>query len=282
MNTDLTVLNNTNAIQEGGLGVDFTNKLFKIKPGTLTIVQNNSTIEGALKGHLRVSETGDQFVEMTATLLTMPQEQRQYHIGNPGELNRTPENLVCFSNNLVKPSPKSRIPQAVFCANCPRADWTAWREYKESNNGQTNKNLIPPCDAHYVAYLLDTKYQLPVRMYLRSKAKQEFEAGMNNLSRILAMKKAQGVNPNIFDVQFKISVKEIITGKYKSYVPKFSDFKYITDEEREKFGAVYFQFLDSMKKPTTTGTSEDDQTEGVIEGEYVAGEYAGPDGEITI
>lgn len=277
MSTELTVLNNNQAIQEGGLGVDFSNKLFKIKPGTLTIVQNNSTIGGALKGHLRISETGDQFSDLTAVLLTMPQEQRQYHIGNPGELNRTPENLVCFSNDLIKPNVKSRIPQAVLCSSCPRADWTAWREYKEANNGQTNKNLIPPCDVFYLATLLDTKYQLPVRMYLRSKAKQEFEAGMNNLSRVLAMKKAEGKNPNIFDVQFKISVKEIINGKYKSYVPKFSDFKYITDEEREKFGAVYFQFLDSMKKPVTTNEPDSDQVDSTIEGEYV-----GPDGEITI
>jgi hypothetical protein len=281
MSTALTVLNNT-AIQEGGLGVDFGNKLFKVKPGTLTIVQNNSTIEGALKGHLRIAETGDQYKELTATLLMMPQEQRQYHIGNPGEMNRTPENLVCFSRDLIKPDPKSKIPQAILCANCPRSDWTAWSEYKAANNGQTNKALIPPCDAHYVAYLLDTKYQLPLRMYFRSKAKTEFEAATQNLSRVLMMKKAEGKNPNIFDVQFKISVKEIITGKFKSYVPKFSDFKYITDEEREKFGAVYFQLLESFKKPVTTEedavAEAEAEVDSVVEGEYIAGD----DKEITI
>jgi hypothetical protein len=279
MGTELTVLNNTEAIEQGGLGIDFGNKLFAVKPGTLTIVQPNSQIEGAIKGKLRISETGDMFDEIWATLLVMPHEQRQYHIGNAGELNRTFENLMCYSNDLIKPDPKAKIPQAVTCANCPKQDWGPWREYKEANGGSTNKALIPPCDAHYQVTLLDTVYQLPVRMYIRSKAKPEFESGMQNLSRVIAMAKAQGKNPNLFDVKFKLSVKEITSGKFKSFVPRFSDFKMITEDEREKFGAIYLSYIDSLKKPAQkqleaeqeSVAQQEAEVNAAIDGEYVGG-----------
>jgi hypothetical protein len=281
MGTELTVLNNTTSIEQGGIGIDNTNKLFQVKPGTLTIVQPNSQIAGAVKGHLRISETGDQFQEIWATLLVMPHEQRQYHIGNAGELNRTFENLMCYSNDLIKPDPKAKIPQAVTCANCSKQDWAPWREYKEKN-GTANKALIPPCDSHYVAVLLDTVYQLPLKMYIRSKAKQEFEQGMQNLSRVIAMAKAQGKNPNIFDVKFRLSVKEITTGKFKSFVPRFSDFKFVTEEEREQFGAVYLSYVNSLKKPQQQEQAAAEQQEveinAAIEGEYIGGD----DGEIII
>lgn len=281
MSSELTVLNNS-AIEQGGLGIDTNNKLFQVKPGTLTIVQPNSQIEGAVKGKLRISETGDQFDEMFCTLLVMPQEQRQYHIGNAGELNRTYENLMCWSYDMIKPDKKAKIPQAITCASCPKQDWGPWREYKEAN-GVTNKALIPSCDAHYKVVLLDTVYQLPLNMYIRSKAKQEFEQGMQNLSRIIAMAKAQGKAPNIFDVRFRLSVKEITSGKFKSFVPKFSDFKFVTEEERAKFGAVYFQYLDSIKKPKQIEAEEsvakqEAEVNAAIEGEYVGG----LDDEITI
>ena len=126
MSTALTVLQDApNAIQQGGLGVDFGSKLFALRPATLSIVQPSSTIENAVKGNLRINETGDQYTEMFVTLLVMPTEQRNYYIGNPSEMNRTLENLMCFSRDMITPDPKARIPQAVNCASCPRQDW-AW------------------------------------------------------------------------------------------------------------------------------------------------------------
>ena len=281
--TALTVLNNNTAIQEGGLGVDFGSKLFELKPANLFIVQNNSTIEGAIKGNLRIAETGDQFESMYCTLLVMPTEQRQYHIGQPGELNRTPENLMCFSTNMVEPHQKARIPQAALCANCARADWEPWREYKEKNNGQTNKQLIPPCDAHYRALFIDDNYKLPLQMFLRSKSKEPFEQGMQNLARVIAMLKAQGKNPNIFDVKFKLSTKLITTGKFQSFVPVFSDFKALSEEDRETFGAVYLQYIASKNRKQETAATDDAGTTATnekIDSSVVEGEYVGDDQEI--
>jgi hypothetical protein len=287
MGTELTVLNNQTAIQEGGLGVDFSNRLFSLKPANLFIVQNNSTIEGAIKGNLRIAETGDQFDHIYCTLLVMPTEQRQYHIGEPGELNRTPENLMCFSTDMTVPHPKARIPQAMNCASCPRADWGPWREYKEKNDGKTNKNLIPPCDAHYRALLIDDQYKLPLQYFIRSKAKEPFESGMQNLARVFAMMRAEGKQPNIFDVRFKLSTKLVTTGKFQSYVPVFSEFTPLTTEQREKFGAVYLQYIAQKSRKEEANAQAEAEAEVSAANESVnasvtEGEYIGEDKEIII
>jgi hypothetical protein len=288
MGAELTVLNNNTAIQQGGLGVDFNNPLFKLEPATLHIVQPNSTVEGGIKGHLRISETGDQFSEVWATLLTMPTEGRQYHIGERSEMNRIPENLMCFSTDTIVPHEKARVPQAMTCKSCPRADWGPWREYKEKNNGQTSKALIPACDSSYKALIVDDKYKLPLRMFIRSDNRGPFEAGMQNLARVIAMEKAKGKNPNIFDVKFKIATKLTTKGKYTYYTLVFSDFKPITDEEREQFGAVYLQYISTQArkqeaKAIAEAEAETSATNGSIDASLVEGEYVpGDDKEIPI
>ena len=276
MSTELTVINNNVDLQKGGVGIDFSNPLFQLKPATLGIVQKNSSVEGAVTGKLRISDTGDQFDSITAVLLQMPSEQRQYHIGQPGELNRIAENLVCYSRDMLKPDIRSKIPQAMTCANCVRSSWDAWRDYKDKNNGQSNKSLIPPCDPSYYLVILDTVYQLPLQMFIRSKARDPFESGMQNLARVIAMGKAQGKSPNIYDVSFEIGTKQITTGKFQSYVPTFTNFKFITEEQREAFGAVYLQYIAQrkQKEETVTNNVEATASEGidsqVLEGDYVS------------
>ena len=283
MSNELTILNNQeSATQLGGQGVDFNNPLFKLRPATLTIVQPSSTTEGATKGNLRINETSDEFQEMFCSLLTMPSERRAWYTGEPGELNRSSDNLMCFSNDMIAPHSKAKVPQAMSCAKCSKADWEPYRQYKEKN-GKGNKSLIPPCDAFYLVYLIDTVYQLPLRMYIRAKAKQPFEQGMQNVARTIAMAKAQKKNPNIFDVKFKLSTKLVQDGNYKYYVPVISEPKFISDEEREAFGAIYQTF--------TAGTAqkalEETENEVVAAAQktvdnLVESQYTGPDGEITI
>lgn len=286
MTTELTVLNNA-ALQEGGVGVDFNNKLFKLKPAVLTIVQPQSTIPGATKGALRIADTGDEFTEMYCALLSIPSEQRQWHIGERGELNRIPENLMCFSTDMIKPHAKAKKPQAVLCANCSRADWEPYRQYKEQN-GKANKSLIPSCDAFYIAYLIDTVYQLPLKLYVRSKAKTTFEQGLQNVARTIAMAKAQKKNPNIFDVKFKLTTKLVQEGKYNFYVPVISEPKLITEAEKEVFGAMYLSFNNTKSQQQLQNEEADSIAESqtsidnsvVTDSEYV--ETTNSDGEINL
>lgn len=252
----LTILGqeDTSLALPGGLGVDFGSKLFQLKPATLGVVQSNTTIDGAIKGKLRVSETGDQFDFLTCTLLVMPIEQRSFYTGVAGQLNRTPDNLMCFSRDMVRPDAKAKVPQAVLCKNCAKADWEAWRQNKVKEN-------IPPCDAYYYVVLIDTVYKMPLQMFIRSKAKQELEQGCQNISRRLAMMKAGGKNPNLFDIKFKLSTKSIKTGQFTSYVPVMSDFSAITDEERVEFGDIYTSFLAKGEKASNDAAEEQAQSQ---------------------
>lgn len=246
--TELTVVNNTTAIQTGGLGVDFNNPLFRLKPATLNITK---------EGRYKVSDTGDEFEEMFVTLLDMPQESRSYYIGDRDDMNRTPENLMCFSTDMVIPNEKAKMPQAPRCAGCPRQDWQPYRDAKARGvQGKALKALIPPCEPFYKALFMDTVYQMPLRAYFRSTRRQPFEEGMQKVARQIAMLKAQGRNPNIFDVRFRLSLKAEVSGKFTYYVPIFSDVKAVTDEERLKFGQVYLQYI-SYKQAMANSREEE-------------------------
>lgn len=256
------------AVQQGGLGLDFGSKLFQLKPATLNINQPSTQAEGATRGLLRVSETGDQFEELFVTLLTMPVEQRQYYVGEPGQLNRSPENLHCFSRDMLTPDLKARYPQSPTCASCPKASWDKWRE-------SHLKSDIPPCDAFYLAYLIDTKYQTPLKMYFRSTTKKPFEQGMQQLARVFnKIKVSTGKVPNVFDIGFRLGTKMVPNGKNQSWIPTFSDFRAINDEERSTFGDIYLQFVnrgvqsdeEAQAQAQAASSAEIDR---VIDAEYV-------------
>jgi hypothetical protein len=284
-NTGLAILGQPQdtalAVQQGGLGLDFGSKLFQLKPATLNINQPSTQAEGAVKGLLRVSETGDQFEEVFVTLLMMPAEQRQYYVGEAGQLNRTPENLHCFSRDMLTPDLKAKYPQSPTCKSCPKQSWDKWRETRL-------KADIPPCDAFYLAYMIDTVYKSPLKMYFRSTAKKPFEAGMQQLARTFAKIKATtGKNPNIFDIGFRLGTKMIQTGKNQSWIPTFSDFRAITEDEREAFGSIYLEFINR-------GNTSDEEAQAQAEAEsqvesntaindaVIDAEYVDTTGEIVL
>jgi hypothetical protein len=260
------------AVKQGGLGLDFGSKLFQLKPATININQPSTQAEGAIKGKLRVSETGDQFDEMFVTLLLMPVEQRSYYVGEPGQLNRTPDNLHCFSRDMLTPDLSAKYPQSPTCKSCPKQDWTKWRNTKA-------KADIPPCDAYYYALFIDTVYKMPLQMFLRSTGKKPFEAGMQQLARTFAKAKATGSNPNIFDIGFRLGTKMIQTGKNQSWIPTFSDFRKIEDDEREAFGDIYLQYINRGKQSDeeaqaqaeaeATTNAELSINDAVLDGDYV-------------
>jgi hypothetical protein len=234
------------ALAKGGQGINFGSKLFALTPATVSINQPMTQAEGAIPGKLRISETGDQFDSMRVVLLTMPVEQRSFYAGEAGQLNRTPENLMCFSRDMERPDAKAKVPQAMRCQGCPKASWEPWRT-KFEKSGIKDPKLIPPCDAYYYALFIDQVYKMPLAMYIRGNSKSPFESAMKNLSRKFAMMKSQGHNPNIFDLSFVITTEKGKSGGKISanYVLKIdnSTIKVITDEERSAFGDVYLQFI---------------------------------------
>lgn len=255
--------------------IDFQNPLFRLKPSTLNINQPNTALEGAIRGKIRISETGQQFDEMSVTLLKEPIHQRSYYTGKAGTLNRLPENLVCFSKDLVYPDKTAKDPQAYSCANCKHGDagWAKWRETHL-------KEDIPQCDAYYYAVFIDTVYKMPLQMFIRSKNKKPFEAGMENVSRLLYMLEANGQSPNIYDIKFKLTTKKITTNNLPSYVINLSDFEAISEEDKASFGKVYENYTNRQDHPALPEESEvQASTAQAIEKKVAEIEYVG--GDIT-
>lgn len=291
MSTELAIIGQDNtalatSTAPTGLGRTGTSRLMNFTPATLGIVQPNSNIDGAIKGNLIIDGDSDlQFKEMIVTLLLEPEEQRAYYVGEAGGLNRTPENLHCFSRDLIAPDVRAKFPQSLTCKNCPKQSWEQFR-MKKDKGIPTTKDDIPPCDAFFLATLMDTQYKMPLRMYIRSQSKDPFEAGMKKITRKLMMLGAvKGVTPNIFDVSFRLSTKLVTKGKFSFYVLNIDQVEGITDEQKASFGVVFEQFIAAQTQAATqraaaqeakaleaqTGDTDASTTsvaEGVLEGDY--------------
>lgn len=250
MSEELVVIQPGALQKSNGAAVNFRSRFANVKPATLVINQPNTQIDGAIKGKLRIADSnsdtaGQQFDEMFVTLLCEPAESRFYYEGEPGQLNRSKENLMCFSFDMIRPD--SRPPQqggpvapgALKCDGCPKASWEKWR----ITHKDTDK---PKCQPQLRVLLIDTVYRIPMVMYLRSTQKKAFEAGLQSIARVFLTLKAQGKNPNWFDVKFRLATKgQKNTNNTTSYVPTISQVSVITDDERTAFGETYLQYINS-------------------------------------
>lgn len=275
------------AIQQGGQGIDFSNPLFNIKPATLSINQRMTEAEGAIPGKLRIIETGDQFDEMTVTLLQLPVKERQYQPGTFEQRKAAGSSAtMCFSRDCVTPDAKAKVPQAMKCDGCPRADWKPWQQHKEKT-GTPDPNLIPPCQTQYPLYLLDTVYKLPLRMYVRGGSIQGLEDGMGEVARKFMLLQSQGLNPNIFDLSFKIKVAKGKKGTNYILAIDNKSIKLISEEDKAAFGQIYLNFVNRGRKSEEELAQEeaDEQIgqtsssiDSALNGEYV---YS-TEGDITV
>ncbi len=272
MANELTVINNT---PEGGKGVNLESKWFKnVKPVTVSVVQKLSKVPEDVKvGNLYIRDFNKQFKEMRCVLLHEPGEQRQYHIGDRKALNKTPDNLACFSYDLVRPHPQAKIPQSMLCANCDKGDWGPYNQYKTDNGGKTNRDLIPMCDKSLTLSMLDTELKMPLRMFIQNNQKSGFDDGMENIARLILMRKAEGLNPNIYDISFRLSTKVVQKGPYTNYVATFTDVQYLTEEEKVKFGPAFELFTKQNQAPpepeVNTIAQESKTVDAIVDGEYV-------------
>lgn len=244
-------------------GIDFSDTSFRVKPLTININQPMTQAEGAEKGKLRLSD-GRQFSSITVALLQKPDLQRSFYTGAAGALNRKPANLVCFSRDMVRPDDLSREKQSTLCADCNKGDlaWVKWRETKL-------KADIPPCDAWYYSLFIDTVSKLPLQMYIRSKNKAPFEAGIEAIKTALKERRAQGLRYNYFDVTFKLSTTKILTGNLPSWVMSISDIQGTPEQDRDAYADAAALFT----KPVRSASSESSESyeSGIAKAtEYIA------------
>ena len=233
-NTELVVIGK-NELALGGQGINFADELFQPKCANLKINQRMTSAEGAVPGMLRIAETNQQFESMDVLLLEMPTKARSYNVGEVPSA----DTIICYSRDMRFPHKDAKVPQAMQCFGCPRADWTKWQETK-------NIKDAPPCQEYYRAVFIDTVYKMPLQMYVKGGSISTFKAGMGNLARVFAMMKSQGLNPNIFDVRFKLSTEKGKKGT--NFVLKVSDPVAITEVERAEFGDIYLNYINRGRK----------------------------------
>jgi hypothetical protein len=244
--------------------VSFSGKFMRIKPTTLVINQPMTQADGAIKGKIRVVETGEQFDSITVVLMSMPRETRKYEEGEFPD-----RKCLCFSTDMLRPHANALVPQAVTCKGCPQSDWSAWREYSE-RFGKSNPTLVPKCNSQYVATFLDTETKLPSKMYIKSnQSRKAFDKGMENVARELLKLKTKGLNPQIYDVQFTLTTEKQKDGA--NYFLKIigNSVHAIDEKDRQAFGDIYTQYISQFKKTTEQSEAEQEQKNSdAIEAEF--------------
>lgn len=257
MSEALTVLDLNVQLAKGGIGLG--SKLFKVNPASIQLTQRMTQGENIIPGKIRVKETGQHFDEMQLVLLFEPVERRSYFEG----ADYSPDNQVCFSMDCVQPSPKAKVPQALYCANCAKGSWEKFRVSGKRED-------VPPCKNYWHCLVVDRVTQLPYYLDIRSTSIKPFMKAMQNIARIVALLQTQGKNPNIFDFSFKIYPVSEKNGQYYTY--GFKDVAPISEADRTKFGNIYVDFLNRGNKPVE---------EEVIEAEVLNESLAEPTGSGT-
>jgi hypothetical protein len=272
MGTELVVLGQ-NDIMKGGLGLN--SKAFQMKPSTIEIVQKMSRAEGAIPGKLRISDTGQHYDEMQVVMLFEPVEQRAYFEGQ----DYSKDSKLCFSLDNVKPHDKAKVMQAMTCANCPKASWEKYRQTKARED-------LPKCKEYWHLVLADRVTKLPYYLNVRGTSIQPFIKAMGVVVKMIHLMKAQGQNPNVFDISFKIYPVAQEKGTY--YTLGFKDIAPLKMEDRAQFGEIFLDFAN--RKAQNTVLAEHDEADAtapaVVEAAInaaVTEQPAGPvEGEIVI
>lgn len=270
MSTQLTVLGQTD-IQRGGLGLN--SKIFTLTPSTIELVQKMSRAEGAIPGKLRITDTNQHFDEMQVVMLFEPVEQRAYFEGN----DYSKDSKICFSTDAVQPHDKAKVAQAPLCAKCPNASWEKYRQTKQRAD-------LPKCKEYWHVVLADRITQMPYYLNVRGASIQPFIKAMKVVVKMIHLMKAQGQNPNVFDVSFKIY--PVAQEKSTYYTLGFKDFAPLKTEDRPKFGALFLDFANrkaqgaaateeeaeaiaQAEAETAVNTAVAEPTTGAVEGEIV-------------
>ena len=253
--TALAVTNNSRP------GVDFSKAIFRLTPKTLSINQPTTKDESAIKGKLRVVETGKQMDKVRVVLLVEPVEQRQYRVGERGN-NFAPENLLCFCSRVEKtntrppkeltgPSPKAKMPQAMKCEGCPHSSWDRYRAKKDKGLTPTESDF-PECESFYKLLLLNVDdHNKPLYMWVRGRSRDAFDKGLERLTEELFDIAASGVPPEVYYVSFVITPKKDPKNtKTTTYVMEMSDFQVCTPEQIAAFNKAYDSFAAAPPLPT--------------------------------
>ena len=228
--SDLVKTDPNKALVKGGVGLN--SKYTKIRPDRIVVVQPTSTT--GTPGKFRFSATGEEFSELQLVHL-QDREGRTYFEGTDFKA----ENLICYSEDNILPSKNARIPQSLDCASCAHSDWTKYR--------QTRNILdLPKCKEVLHALVLERSSGLPFNFDIRGKSISGYAEALQIIARKCVLMQAKGLNPNVYDFSFKVTLMR--SGTY--YVIKVVEGSVglIKEEEREKFGELYVKYVSELER----------------------------------
>jgi hypothetical protein len=272
MSTELTVLNNNNAlaIPSSGFGAS---RIFKLKPATLELVHKSTRQDGAQPGKFRVTINNQHFEEMRVVMLAVPQEQREWY-KDPAVFSK--ENKYCFSLDNITPHAKAKEAQALDCAHCSKGDinWIKYRAVATKEGKTAAQKHIPPCGKYWHLVVADRNTKRIYYFNVKGKSVLPFEYKMQEFTSLLNMmidnvkaenKAIVAANaklaadviptplnrmPDIYDIACTIYVTQLEKGG--SFVIGWKDFMAMNDEGRAEFGQTYLDFVNSRKTGNVT------------------------------
>lgn len=262
------------ALATGGLGLG-NSRLFKLKPAILELVSKTTRQDNVQPGKFRNISTNEHFDEMKVVLLFEPQEQRELY--ERGTNNFSKDAKLCFSLDNVQPHERAKKPGALYCATCPFGDinWEKWRKTHKPED-------LPPCRKYWHLVIADRRTQMPYYFNVKGTSVTPFEQAMQNVARLLNMmqmnakaenrailatnaaltpeEKAAGKEkplvpmPNLFDISFTMYPTQ--TEKGGPFVVAFKEFGAVKQEDRQAFGLLYMDFVNSRRSVPTQAELE--------------------------
>jgi hypothetical protein len=228
--TDLVKVDSNVTLVKGGVGLN--SKYTRIRPDRIVIVQPTS--KTGTPGKFRFDATGEEFAELQLVHL-QDREGRTYFEGTDFKV----ENLVCYSENNIVPSKNARIPQSLDCASCAHSDWTKYRQ---------SRNILdlPKCKEVLHALVLERSSGLPFKFDIRGKSIGGYAEALQIIARKCVLMQAKGLNPNVYDFSFKISL--VRSGTYYAVKVVEGSVGLIKEDEREKFGDLYVKYVSELER----------------------------------
>lgn len=281
-NVVLTVLNNNEALQLGGLGMD--SSIFKLKPASVELVQKATHQEGAIPGRFRVTSTNEHYDTLHVAFLAPPVEQREMYKKSSAF---SSENKICFSTDFLKPHDKAKEPQAMVCAACPQQSWDKYNAARKAGKGKMEaREYMPSCRAYWHLFLVDRLTKLPYYLNIKGANIEVFKYQMQNWMRTFAMMQANAKAenakievdnraaqkvydelapeakatqtapvpvppkpmPSVFDISFKLYViPPQAGGGDVNFTIGFKEFAPIKQEDRAEFGNMFLDYVNRKR-----------------------------------
>jgi hypothetical protein len=195
----------------------------RVKPAYLKIITNKTVdSKGAVAGQILDTLSLEAYSSMVLVPLRVNTQRKMYNAG--AELGVAP---LCSSKDGLVPSPWAEHPQSKSCKLCPHS---VWSDSKPS-----------PCKASRLFLVIVKETTLPRMIEFSGKSSTAAGLFLRQIKEHIIKRKTQGVNLDLFDFYFTLSVDKQ-NGKFGPlYIPRFSEIKEVSNPR--EFGPFFEEYV---------------------------------------